>query len=81
MPLPNRDWMDDALCAQVGGDAWFPDKGESVKDAKKVCRQCPVKAECLEENLRERFGVYGGLSERERRAVINERKQESGRAA
>ena len=66
----NLDWFDDALCAQVDPDAHFPEKGESTRAAKSVCRSCPVKLECLEYAIRnnERFGVYGGMSERERRA-------------
>jgi WhiB family redox-sensing transcriptional regulator len=73
-------WMDRALCAQVGGDGWFPDRGltgdpadnaMSVFEAKQVCGRCPVRARCLEYALQndERFGVWGGLSENERRRV------------
>lgn len=68
-------WMKSALCAQVDPDLWFPEKGGSTKDPKRVCRVCPVRAECLEyisrpENAEvARFGVWGGLSERERRAA------------
>lgn len=73
LALPNRHpWMDDALCRQVDcGDIWFVDKGESTKPAKRVCALCPVAAECLQYALDndERFGVFGGLSERERRRL------------
>lgn len=64
-------WQDDALCAQVGDDFWFPDKGGSTREAKGVCGRCPVRAECLEYALAndERFGVWGGMSERERRRL------------
>ena len=50
---------------------FFPDKGESARPAKRVCAGCEVRAECLQEALDrgERFGVWGGLSERERRAL------------
>jgi len=62
-------WQDEALCAQADPELWFPEKGGSVREAKKVCRRCPVRAECLEYALEhdERFGLWGGLSERERR--------------
>ena len=46
-------------------------KGGSTRDAKKVCTECEVKVECLEYALAndERFGIWGGLSERERRKL------------
>jgi WhiB family transcriptional regulator, redox-sensing transcriptional regulator len=68
-------WMDDGLCAQTDPEAFFPDKGGSTRDAKRICLSCDVKAQCLEYALRnnERFGIWGGLSERERRALIRER--------
>jgi WhiB family redox-sensing transcriptional regulator len=65
------NWRDEGLCAQTDPDAFFPDKGGSVKPAKKVCAACPVQALCLEYALAhdERYGIWGGLSERERRAL------------
>jgi WhiB family redox-sensing transcriptional regulator len=64
-------WQADALCAQTDPEAFFPEKGGSTRDAKKICTQCEVKAECLEYALAndERFGIWGGLSERERRRL------------
>lgn len=63
-----RDWTEDALCAQTDPEAFFPEKGQSTRNAKGICRQCPVRAECLTWALdnNERFGVWGGLSEQER---------------
>ncbi|OON81808.1 WhiB family transcriptional regulator [Streptomyces tsukubensis] len=57
-----------ALCAQVGSEFFFPEPGSSVSDAKRVCRACGMRAACLEYALDndERFGVWGGLSEKER---------------
>lgn len=65
------DWRDEGLCAQTDPGAFYPEKGHSPKPAKKVCAACPVRALCLEYALvhDERFGVWGGLSERERRAL------------
>lgn len=73
MPDPLA-WQDRAACAQIGGDLWFPDQGGTTKHIKKVCATCPVKQECLDYALAmapedDRHGVYGGLSERERRAL------------
>ena len=64
-------WQERALCAQTDPEAFFPEKGGSTREAKKVCISCEVRAECLEYALAndERFGIWGGLSERERRKL------------
>ena len=64
-------WQERALCAQTDPEAFFPEKGGSTREAKRVCTGCDVRAECLEYALAhdERFGIWGGLSERERRKL------------
>ncbi|PMD06669.1 WhiB family transcriptional regulator [Brevibacterium paucivorans] len=64
-------WQDQALCAQTDPEAFFPEKGGSTREAKRVCASCEVRSECLEYALAndERFGIWGGLSERERRRL------------
>jgi WhiB family transcriptional regulator, redox-sensing transcriptional regulator len=64
-------WQGDALCAETDPEAFFPEKGGSTREAKKICAQCDVKAQCLEFALSidARFGIWGGLSERERRKL------------
>jgi WhiB family redox-sensing transcriptional regulator len=64
-------WQDDALCAQTDPEAFYPEKGGSTRDAKRICQNCEVRAECLEYAVErdERFGVWGGMSERERRQL------------
>ncbi len=64
-------WQTDALCAQTDPEAFFPEKGGSTRDAKRICSGCDVRAECLDYALQndERFGIWGGLSERERRKL------------
>jgi WhiB family redox-sensing transcriptional regulator len=64
-------WQADSLCAQTDPEAFFPEKGGSTRDAKKICSSCEVTAQCLEYALQndERFGIWGGLSERERRKL------------
>ena len=64
-------WQSESLCAQTDPEAFFPEKGGSTRDAKKICGSCEVRAECLEYALQndERFGIWGGLSERERRKL------------
>ena len=67
----NEPWVADALCAQTDPDAFFPEKGGSTREAKRTCMACDVRAECLDYALRnnERYGVWGGLSDRERRKI------------
>ncbi|MGO1306917.1 MAG: WhiB family transcriptional regulator [Microbacterium gubbeenense] len=67
-------WQTEALCAQTDPEAFFPEKGGSTRDAKRVCETCDVRAQCLEYALAndERFGIWGGLSERERRRLKRE---------
>ena len=69
------DWVDQAACAGVDPDLFFPDRGASLADARRVCAGCPVRAECLEYALEagEKFGVWGGTSEKERRAMRRQR--------
>ena len=68
---PSPDWKDRALCAETDPEAFFPEKGGSTREAKKVCVSCEVRSECLDFALGndERFGIWGGLSERERRRL------------
>ena len=63
-------WQDHALCAEVGPFLFFPDDGEHADDAKKVCPMCEVRQECDDyaEAIGEDYGVWGGITERERRA-------------
>jgi WhiB family redox-sensing transcriptional regulator len=64
-------WMRGAKCLHAEPDTFFPEKGGSTKEAKRICAECPVREECLEYALEqdERFGIWGGLSERERRKL------------
>ena len=67
-------WHDLARCAETDPEMFFPEKGESARPAKRVCAGCEVRAECLQDALDrgERFGVWGGLSERERRTLASQ---------
>ncbi|MDR1448000.1 MAG: WhiB family transcriptional regulator [Candidatus Ancillula sp.] len=64
-------WQLDALCAKVDPELFFPDKGGSTRDAKRVCGECTVKGQCLAFAIEndQRFGIWGGTSERERRSI------------
>lgn len=72
MAMGDDPWEDSALCRQVDtGDLFFPERGSGAEAAKRICHGCPVQAECLEHALKhdERYGIYGGLSPRQRRAL------------
>lgn len=65
-------WRNDALCRQIGIEMFYPDPGEGnniARYAKRVCLACPVRAACLQHAIEnnEHLGIWGGLSERERR--------------
>ena len=66
---PDRSFFADALCAQTDPEVFFPEKGGTTKEAKRICARCEVRAARLTFAMEgdERFGVWGGLSERERR--------------
>lgn len=67
----SEPWMAEAICAQTDPEAFYPEKGESTAEAKRVCMGCPVRQVCLEYALerKELFGVWGGLSVRDRRKL------------
>ena len=71
------DWQDGANCLGVDPDLFFPERGASTREAKEVCRGCIVRRQCLEFALQngEKFGIWGGLSERERRRIRRQRAQ------
>jgi WhiB family redox-sensing transcriptional regulator len=76
-------WQERANCLGVDPDLFFPERGASTREAKGVCRGCEVRVECLEYALAqgEKFGIWGGLSERERRRVRRQRALERRRLA
>lgn len=67
----DEQWQERGLCAQTDPEAFFPEKGGSTREAKRICQGCEVRSECLDYALAndERFGIWGGLSERERRRL------------
>jgi hypothetical protein len=64
-------WQERARCREYDPEVFFPEKGGSSREAKRICSECPVRIECLNYALRrdERYGVWGGMSERERRRL------------
>ena len=68
------DWAGQGRCVSNDPDALFV-RGAAQQNAKIVCQKCPVIAECLADALdnRTEFGVWGGMTERERRALLRKR--------
>lgn len=69
-------WMQQANCLGIDPELFFPERGTSTREPKDVCRGCVVREECLEFALTsgEKFGIWGGLSERERRRLRRQRR-------
>jgi WhiB family redox-sensing transcriptional regulator len=76
-------WQAQANCMGVDPDLFFPERGGSTREAKEVCRGCVVREDCLEYALAngEKFGIWGGMSERERRRVRRARALSQRQAA
>lgn len=73
--LPSSKWLEKAACAGVDPELFFPGRGESTREARAICAGCEVRATCLEHALDagEKFGIWGGKSERERRRIRRQR--------
>jgi len=71
----DTSWQEFANCLGVDPDLFFPERGASTREAKEVCRGCVVRPDCLEFALAngEKFGIWGGMSERERRRIRRRR--------
>lgn len=74
-PELDSSWQDASNCLGVDPDLFFPERGASTREAKEVCRGCIVREDCLEFALQngEKFGIWGGMSERERRRIRRQR--------
>lgn len=69
--VPRQQWMEAAACQYTDPEVFFPLKGDSSLTARRVCHRCPVLASCLQWALAtgEDYGVLGGQSVRDRRAL------------
>ena len=74
MTLPSPEWFDEAVCAQVDANLWFPDKGKRGSAAKAICRTCPVIDACLAHALADPSiqGIWAATSEKERAKLRRE---------
>jgi WhiB family redox-sensing transcriptional regulator len=73
----NATWRQRAACRGLDPEIFYPASDEEAEEAKAICASCPVRQLCLEHALafRERDGVWGGLTERERRRVLRQRRK------
>ncbi|HSJ71517.1 MAG TPA: WhiB family transcriptional regulator [Acidimicrobiia bacterium] len=71
----DMSWQDFANCRGADPDLFFPERGASTRVAKSICRECTVRDECLEFAIvsSEKFGIWGAMSERERRKIRRDR--------
>lgn len=75
--MKSPTWRQGAACKGLDPMIFFPATDEEAEPAKAVCDQCPVREACLEQalGLREKEGVWGGCTERERRRIIRQRRR------
>ena len=70
-------WWDAGACRGLEAAIFYPDDEESAASAKAVCETCVVRSNCLEHALthREKAGVWGGATERDRRRIVRQRRK------
>jgi WhiB family redox-sensing transcriptional regulator len=70
-------WRDQAACRGLDPEIFYPAEDEAAETAKEVCGSCAVRQTCLEHALsvREKEGIWGGATERERRRIIRQRRR------
>jgi WhiB family transcriptional regulator, redox-sensing transcriptional regulator len=75
----DMSWQDHGNCLGLDPDLFFPERGASTREAKEVCRGCVVRETCLEYALAtgEKHGIWGGMSDRERRRIRKQRQESS----
>ena len=73
----NLSWRQSAACRGVDPEIFYPASEEEADVAKSICAQCHVRQPCLEYALanRERDGVWGGATEKERRRIVRQRRK------
>ena len=83
LAVDDLGWQDYANCRGADADLFFPERGASTRKAKGICAECQVQVDCLEFAVTksEKFGIWGGLSERERRKIRKARAMELRRVA
>lgn len=77
LALDRAEWMAEAACRGADPELFFPSRGDPTREAKAICWSCRVREECLEYALAngEKHGLWGGMSERQRRSVRRDRRR------
>lgn len=77
MPAKEIVWRELGACRGLKPSIFYPEDDDDALDAKAVCGECAVRVACLEFALRsrEKQGVWGGATERERRRIIRQRRR------
>ena len=72
-----QSWRDKGACRGIDAEVFYPVEDEDAEEAKGICAVCSVRQACLEHALsnREKEGVWGGATERERRRIIRQRRR------
>jgi len=73
----NLSWRQHGACRGIDPNIFYPASDDDADEAKAICAGCPVRQACLEYALanRERDGVWGGATERERRRIVRQRRK------
>lgn len=76
-PSTDERWRDNAACLGLESEIFYPITDEEADTARAICEACEVRVECLEYALarREKDGVWGGATERDRRRIIRQRRR------
>ena len=76
----HAEWMEQAVCAGIGGDLWFADPNSiDARDAINICKTCPSQTPCTEEAINmistgfPIFGIWGGLPAKDLEYLSQER--------
>jgi WhiB family redox-sensing transcriptional regulator len=77
--LVTMSWREWARCKGVDPEIFYPPEEDDALEAKEICAGCPVQEVCLDYALtrREKLGVWGGMTERERRRMLRHRRKAS----
>ncbi len=83
VPYDEDAWKADALCAETDPEAFFPEKGDKPYAALRICQRCAVQKECLQYAVEnnERYGVWGGTTEKQRQELRRHRSSRLARHA
>lgn len=71
--VPGEAWKLEGACIGHDPKIWFPTRGEDVEAARAICMTCPVRLSCAEYGMTQKHGMWGGLSERQRRRIRRQR--------